>query len=67
MSDALTPTRLADAFRSVWSDPRRLKTLGRIIVHERQFENWWKFEVATHLWELAEELGRYVCACTARS
>ena len=53
----LTHARLARAFQGLWKDERRRKTLARIIVHERQFENWWKFEVATQLWKLAEQLG----------
>lgn len=60
MTSSLTAAQLAEAFRSTWSEPHRLKTLGRIVVHERQFENWWKFELASHPWELAEELGIYV-------
>lgn len=39
----------------MWKDPARCKTLARIAFQRRQFENWWKFEVATHLWELAAQ------------
>lgn len=60
MPTALTHKRLADQFRSLWESAERRRTFGRIITHERQFEGWWKFELATHLWELAEELGAHV-------
>jgi len=56
----LTRTRVAREFRSLWDEPKRRRTLARIVAHERQFENWWKFELATHLWELASELGAHV-------
>ncbi|MBK9002205.1 MAG: hypothetical protein IPM35_41325 [Myxococcales bacterium] len=64
MVKTLTGRRLAKEFEGLWANDRknkqRLRTLGRIAVHERQFENWWKFELATHLWTLAENLGVYV-------
>jgi hypothetical protein len=40
----------------MWKQPERLRTLARIAFHQRQFETWWKFELATHLWDLAAQL-----------
>jgi hypothetical protein len=40
---------------SFWTS-NRLNTLGRIAIHKRQFEAWWKWELATFLWEIAEKL-----------
>lgn len=49
---------LARAFREMWGpDAARSKTLARIVQHKRQCEAWWKFEVATHLWDFTEEFG----------
>jgi len=50
---------LLDSFRGVWT-PERLATLSRISLHRRQFEGWWKFELATFLWEFAAAHGAYV-------
>lgn len=58
------PVRLQSPFlddllaelQSLWT-PARLSTLSRIAVHFRQFEEWWKWELATHLWELAGRVG----------
>ena len=58
---AITPVHptvpLLDGLRAemcsrFWSKTR-LTTLSRIAVHCRQFEAWWKWELATHLWNLA--------------
>lgn len=38
--------------REIWT-PGRLATLSRISLHRRQFEGWWKFELATYLWDFA--------------
>lgn len=40
----------------MWTEERVL-TLARTVAQERQFENWWKFEVAAALWPLAKQLG----------
>jgi len=45
--------------KSMWTQDR-LQTLGRIAVQGRQFENWWKFELATALWEFATARGAKV-------
>ena len=45
--------------RSMWTVEKR-ETLARIAVHERQFENWWKFELATSLWEMATPINAKV-------
>lgn len=52
--------RLVGAFRELWAHPPRRLTLARIACHRRQFENWWKFEIGTHLWELAKSLNAEV-------
>ena len=39
----------------------RLLTLARTAAQKRQFENWWKFEVAAALWPVAEKIGCDVC------
>ncbi len=44
----------------MWNPQQKL-TLARIVHHRRQFEGWWKFAVATSLWELADRKGLYVC------
>ena len=56
MSDAEKITNVCkEAFRAPWRDPQRRLILARAIVHRRQFENWWKVELATHMWELADK------------
>jgi hypothetical protein len=47
-------------FVAFWNDERRRRTVARAAVHERQFEGWWKIELAAHLWETAAELDCYV-------
>ena len=44
------------ALLEMWTGERPL-TLSRTVAQERQFENWWKFEVAAALWPVAEKLG----------
>jgi len=48
----LSKQDFTDVFEGMWTT-ERLETLARIAVQGRQFENWWKFELATSLWELA--------------
>jgi len=38
--------------KKLWDPIDRKKTLSKIAYHERQFENWWKFELASQLWEM---------------
>lgn len=57
MVGASLERRLSQSLQDMWKDRKRSKTLARIAFQRRQFENWWKFEVATHLWELAAEEG----------
>jgi hypothetical protein len=52
--------RLASSLREMWSVAHRQQTLARIAAHQRQFENWWKFEMATHLWDFDEDLAAFV-------
>ena len=43
-SKKLLMTSLVAAMRAMWTDgAERTTTLGRIAVHCRQFEGWWKF------------------------
>ena len=51
--------KLLRAFQVFWTQ-ERLATLSRIAVHGRQFEAWWKWELATFLSELAENTGTAV-------
>jgi hypothetical protein len=48
--------KLLHAFEALWT-PERLATLSKVAAHARQFEAWWKWELATFLWELAEDTG----------
>lgn len=59
---------LAQHLTRMWKNTERVRTLARIVEHERQFEAWWKFELATSLWDLADdhELGVFV-ECFARA
>lgn len=43
---------IAGAMRGLWGKPGKRRMLARIATHERQFEAWWKFELASHLWAL---------------
>lgn len=44
----------------MWERGDRAATLARIGRHCRGFEGWWKFEVATCLWEFAARRDAYV-------
>lgn len=51
---------LSDALRSLWiSDDAtsRRRTLARLAQHKRQFESWWKCELAAHLWDYCDGFG----------
>ena len=49
---------LSDALRGMWGlDVPRSRTLARLVQHKRQIEQWWKCEVAAHLWDVAGQFG----------
>jgi hypothetical protein len=47
---------LKKTLAEMWTG-QRLLTLARTVAQDRQFENWWKFEVAAALWPVAKQLG----------
>jgi hypothetical protein len=46
--------KLAEVLSHMWREGDRAAVLSRIVFHERQFEAWWKFELATYLWDFVE-------------
>ena len=53
-------TILRVALRSLWTTVEagaRRRTLARLLQHRRQFEPWWKAELAAHLWDHIGLLG----------
>ena len=56
----MAETHLSHALRSLWTADHasaRRRTLARLAQHNRQFEPWWKCELAAHLWDHVDRFG----------